>query len=97
VPLERIIYPFSDFNSSCEVYSLGMVMYEIGSRLLPFSTIQKRMNRQLTIEDITRRLKYKQHERLPADSPQEYVTITEQARDFDPDNRPFSSNDRLKA
>lgn len=91
VPLERIRYPVSDFNSSCEVYSLGMVMYEIGARLLPFSTIQKRMNRLLELRDITRRLECKLHERLPADSPQEYVTITEQARDFDPDKRPSSA------
>uniref|UniRef100_UPI00398F7E7C mixed lineage kinase domain-like protein n=1 Tax=Pristiophorus japonicus TaxID=55135 RepID=UPI00398F7E7C len=69
------------YNKECEVYSLGIVLWEISSRKAPFEGVDLTEFRRKVVEDKVR-------EPLPADCPQALVELIDECRAFDPFERP---------
>ncbi|GCB76523.1 hypothetical protein scyTo_0019153 [Scyliorhinus torazame] len=85
--LGNINYPY---DKPCEVYSFGIVLWEIASRILPF--------RGFTDEEIHRKVCEKMQEPLPSDCPNDLRELIDECRAYDPFERPKAGAivDRLK-
>ncbi|XP_039619540.1 mixed lineage kinase domain-like protein [Polypterus senegalus] len=69
------------YNRSCEIYSFGIVMWEVASRKIPFQGCSKeKIFEKVCIE--------KYVEPLPDDCPRDLSVLINQCRDFDPLLRP---------
>uniref|UniRef100_UPI00398F1303 mixed lineage kinase domain-like protein n=1 Tax=Pristiophorus japonicus TaxID=55135 RepID=UPI00398F1303 len=79
------------YDKPCEVYSFGIVLWEIASRKTPFKDCNDKMIRQKVCEERVR-------EPLPDDCPKDLCDLIDECRAFDPFERPQAGAivDRLK-
>ncbi|XP_067905780.1 mixed lineage kinase domain-like protein isoform X2 [Heterodontus francisci] len=84
----NIHYPY---DKPCEVYSFGIVLWEIASRKTPFKDCSDKVIRQKVCEEKVR-------EPLPSDCPKDLHELIDECRAFDPFERPKAGAivDRLK-
>ncbi|XP_007902867.1 mixed lineage kinase domain-like protein isoform X2 [Callorhinchus milii] len=76
--LNDINYPY---DKACEVYSFGIVLWEIASRKVPFKDI--------TDEALDKKVREEQYrEPLPDDCPKDLRELIDECRSFDPIERP---------
>ncbi|XP_034784245.2 mixed lineage kinase domain-like protein [Acipenser ruthenus] len=69
------------YDKACEVYSFGIVLWEVATRKIPFESLTpKQIHQQVCIE------KFK--EPLPQDCPPELAKVIDACRSFDPFQRP---------
>ncbi|XP_041077011.1 mixed lineage kinase domain-like protein [Polyodon spathula] len=69
------------YDKACEVYSFGIVLWEVATRKIPFKDLTpKQIHQQVFIE------KYK--EPLPQDCPPQLAKVIDACRSFDPFQRP---------
>ncbi|XP_041046767.1 mixed lineage kinase domain-like protein isoform X1 [Carcharodon carcharias] len=85
--LGDINYPY---DKACEVYSFGIVLWEIASRKAPFRDCSDEVIRQKVCDGV--------QEALPSDCPKDLCELIDECRAYDPFERPKAGAivDRLK-
>ncbi|XP_069757242.1 mixed lineage kinase domain-like protein isoform X2 [Narcine bancroftii] len=79
------------YDKSCEVYSFGIVLWEIASRKAPFKDCSSQeIYQKVCVEQV--------REPLPSDCPEDLCELIDECRTFDPFERPKAGAivDRLK-
>jgi protein kinase domain-containing protein len=69
------------YTEACDIFSYGLVMWEIATRKLPHPN-------EKTVKDLEQKMRNKVHDPLPEDCPAEYAKWVECCRAFDPKDRP---------
>ena len=80
----EVLHSDTNYTHKADVYSYGIVMWEIMAREPPFKSLRPHEIMASVLQQQARPDKRK----IPADCPPQYVTVMEKCWDQDPMNRP---------